>query len=58
MVLVWLYNSAQFHPRLPRNTMFKFSEVALILLGLTCLWFLLLDLVLAVLEDRGSNKPL
>lgn len=43
MVLVWLYNLAQFHPRLPRNTMFKFSEVALILLGLKCLCFLFLD---------------
>lgn len=33
VVLVYLYNLAQLHPRLLRNTVFEFSEVALILLG-------------------------
>lgn len=54
VVLAWLYNLAWFHPRLLRNAVFKFSAVALILLGFMCLWLLFLDLVL---EDGGSTKP-
>lgn len=58
VVLVQLYNLAQFHPRLRSNRAFKFSKVALILLGLDLHDYdsLLFDRVFTVLED--STKPM